>query len=80
MEHPVLYVARFFRFLDRMIQDYGDDLYVGFAYLCVLIIVWMLVRRRKRSAHDITVVILPQPPRREPDPPPPRLFEEGSDL
>jgi hypothetical protein len=82
MDHPVFYVARLTRFLDRLIHDYGDYLFVGFFYLCVVLIAWMFMRRRKRPVHEIPVVVLPlgQAPRREPDPEPPPLFEESPDL
>ncbi|HWY75473.1 MAG TPA: hypothetical protein VN281_07645 [Verrucomicrobiae bacterium] len=82
MDHPVFYVARFTKFLDRLIRDYGDYLFVGFFYLCVVLIAWIVVRRRKRPVHEIPVVVLPlgQAPRREPDPEPPPLFEESPDL
>ena len=82
MDHPVFYVARVTKLLDRLIQDYGDDLFVGFFYFCVLLVVWLFVRRRKRPVHEIPVVILPlgQAPRREPDPEPPPPFEESPDL
>lgn len=78
----MFYVARFTKFLDRLIQDYGDYLFVGFFYLCVVLIAWIVVRRRKRPVHEIPVVVLPlgQAPRREPDPEPPPLFEESPDI
>ena len=80
MEHPVSYVARVTKFLDRVIQEHGEYLFVGFVFLCLVIIAWIIMRRRKRPVHDVPVVILPlsNPPRREPDPEPP-LFEEHPD-
>ena len=81
MEHPVTYVAQVTKFLDRLIQDHGDFLFVGLVAVSLLIVAWIVVRRRKRLTHDIPVVILPlgQAPRREPelDPPPP--FEDRPD-
>ena len=80
MEHPVVYVARVTKFLDRMIQEHGVYLFVGFVFLCLLLIVWMVVRRRKRPVHEVPIVILSlgNAPKREPDPEPP-LFEEHPD-
>ena len=80
MEHPVSYVARVTRFLDYLIQEHGDYLFVGLVFLCLLIIAWIVVRRRKGPVHEVPVVILPlgHAPQREPDPEPPP-FEEHPD-
>ena len=80
MEHAVVYVARVTKFLDRLIQEHGDYLFVGFGFLGLLIIAWIVLRHRKRPVHEVPVVILPlgDAPRREPDPEPP-LFEEHPD-
>ncbi len=73
MEHPVMYVARVTHFLDRLIRDYGDYLYMGFVYFAVFLLAWMFSRRRQQPVHDIQVVILPlgPAPKRDPDPAPP---------
>ena len=80
MKHPVEIVARATKFLDRLIQDYGDYLFVGFVFVSLIFIAWIFARRRKRPAHEVPVVILPlgNAPRREPDPEPPP-FEEHPD-
>lgn len=80
MKHPVEIMARITKALDRLIQDHGDYLFVGFVFLCLFIIAWMFTRRRKRRVHDVPVVILPlgDAPRREPDSEPPP-FEEHPD-
>lgn len=80
MEHPVVYVGRAGRFLNLLIQDYGDYLFFGFTILCLLVIVWIFTRRRKHPVHEIPVVILPlgHAPRREPEPEP-LLFGEQID-
>jgi hypothetical protein len=80
MEHPVFYLTRVTRFLDRLVQEHGEYLFVGFVFLCLIIIAWIVVRRRKRPVHDVPVVILPlgNAPRREPDTEPPP-FEEHHD-
>jgi hypothetical protein len=81
MEHPVKYLEPVTQFLDRMIQDHGDSMFVAFTFVCLAVITWIFVRPRKHPVRDISVTILPlgQPPRREPeqDPPP---FEEHSGL
>ena len=58
MEHPVQYLVRITRFLDKLIQEQGDYLFLGFAFLCLFFIGWILTRRRKRPLPDIPVVIL----------------------
>jgi hypothetical protein len=80
MEHPVSYVARVTRFLDQLIQEHGEYLFVGFVFLSVLVITWIVVRRRKRPVHEVPVIILPlgQAPRRERDTEAPP-FEEQPD-
>ena len=81
MEPPAQYSEPVTQFLDRMIQDHGDSLFVVFTFLCLAIIAWIFVRPRKRPVHDFSVTILPlgQAPKREPeqDPSP---FEEHSGL
>ncbi len=81
MDHPVVYVARATKFLDTLIHEHGDYLFVGFVFLSLLGIGWILARRRKRPVHELPVVILPlgHAPGRQPDPEPP-LFEEHTDL
>jgi cbb3-type cytochrome oxidase subunit 3 len=80
-EHPIKYLEPVTQFLDRMIQDHGDSLFVVLTFLCLGIIIWIFLRPRKRPVHDISVTILPlgQAPRRDPeqDLPP---FEEHSGL
>ena len=60
MEHPVFYLARVTKFLDSLIREHGDYLFVAFFYFCVAFLVWMFIRRRKRPAQPTsTVVVLP---------------------
>ena len=75
MEHPVQYVARLTRFLDRLIQDHGDYLFVAVGFICLFLIAWILCRRRKPPL--IWVVILGQPPKRDAARP---SYEKHSDL
>ena len=79
MENPTQYVLRVTKFLDEIIEEHGHYLFMGFAFLCFVLLVWMFTRRRKHPVHDISVVILPlgQPPKREPEPRP-LLFEDSS--
>jgi hypothetical protein len=81
MEHPSQYVLKVTRVLDGIIAEHGFYLFMGFAVLCFLLLVWMFTRRRTRPVHDISVVILPlgHAPRREPEPEP-VLFRESSDF
>jgi cobalamin biosynthesis protein CobD/CbiB len=81
MQHPVFYLARVTKFLDRLIQEQGDYLFAGFVVVCAVVLVWMFTRRRKHPVHEISVVILPLglPPKRESSPEP-VMFREHSDF
>ena len=81
MEHPSQYVLKATRVLDGIIAEHGFYLFMGFAVLCFLLLVWMFTRRRTRPVHDISVVILPlgHAPKREPEPEA-VLFRESSDF
>lgn len=67
MEHPVQYLVRGTKFLDTLIREQGDYLFVAFGFLCFFFIGWILTRRRKHPVHDIPVVVLPlgEKPKRE---------------
>ncbi len=80
MEHPVVYLSHATKFLDSLIQEHGDYLFVGLVFLCSLMIVWTLARRRKHPVHEIPVVILPlgPAPKRESELESP-LFKEQMD-
>lgn len=81
MEHPSQYALQVTRFLDGLIEEHGFYLFMGFAVLCVLLLVWMFTRRRKQPVHDFSVVILPlgHAPKREPEPEP-VLFRDSQDF
>lgn len=81
MQHPVFYVARMTKFLDEMIQEHGDYLFMGLVVVCVVVLVWMFTRTRKHPVHEMSVVILPLglPPKRQSEPEP-ILFREDSDF
>jgi hypothetical protein len=52
MEHPVQRVARMTKFMDRLIQDYGDYLFVGFAFFSILLIAWIFTHRRSTLSES----------------------------
>lgn len=81
MQHPVFYLARVTKFLDRLIQEQGDYLFAAFVVVCAVVLVWMFTRRRKHPVHEMSVVILPlgHAPKRDPQPEP-VLFREHSDF
>lgn len=47
MEDPIQYVGKFEHELDQFIQDYGDYLFIAFAVICFVAIVWLLSRNHK---------------------------------
>ena len=59
MEHPVQYLTVVTKFLDRMIEEHGDRLFVVFGFFCLGVIAWILTRKRKHPVQDFSVVILP---------------------
>lgn len=81
MEHPSQYVLQVTRFLDGLIAEQGHYLFMGFAVLCFVLLIWMFTRRRKQPVHDFTVVILPlgHTPKREPAPEP-LLFRDSQEF
>ncbi|HPV81468.1 MAG TPA: hypothetical protein PK866_00010 [Nitrospira sp.] len=72
MEHPVQYLTVVTKFLDRMIEEHGDRLFVAFGFVCLAVIAWILIRKRRHPVNDFRVVILPFniAPRRETEPEP----------
>ena len=81
MEHPSQYVLEVTRFLDGLIEEHGHYLFMGFAFCCFVLLVWMFTRRRKQPVHNFPVVILPlgHAPKREPEPDP-VLFKNGTEF
>jgi hypothetical protein len=59
MQHPVQYLTVVTKFLDRMIEEHGDRLFVVFGFFCLGVIAWILTRKRKHPVQDFSVVILP---------------------
>jgi hypothetical protein len=72
MEHPVQYLTVVTKFLDRMIEEHGDRLFVAFGFVCLGVIACILIRKRKHPVQNFRVVILPFDiaPRCEPEPEP----------
>ena len=82
MEHPVQYVERLTRFLDRLIEQHGDYLFAVFVFICLGVLLYVLTRRRKHPVYDIPVTILPvgQPTKRKPEEQDSPPFEEHPSL
>lgn len=62
MKHPVEYLARVTRKLDELIRDHGDQLFLVFAFGCLVLIAWLLARRRARPPAPVPrtfIVMLP---------------------
>lgn len=47
MQDPILYVGKFEHELTKLIHDYGDYLYMVFAWSCLFFIAWLVFRKRK---------------------------------
>lgn len=76
--HPVQMLDPVFRFLDGMIEDYGLYLFMGFVYVAIPFMVWVLsggLRRRllkgRPMPHVPPVIVIPLPGR---PPQPPETF------
>ena len=73
--HPIQILDPVFRFLDEMIDDYGLCLFMGFAYVAVPFLVWVLsggLRRalfKGKAMPHIPPVIIIHLPGRPPQPP-----------
>lgn len=68
--HPIQVLDPVFKFLDRVIDDYGLDLFIGFGYVAIPFLVWVLcggLRRRllkgKPSPHLPPVMLMHLPGR-----------------
>ena len=76
--HPVQMLDPVFRFLDGMSDDYGLYLFMGFVYVAIPFLVWVLcggLRRRLLKGRPMThvppVIVIPLPGR---PPQPPETF------
>jgi len=56
------------RFLDSLIQDYGDYLFVVVANIGVAVVIWILVRRRRSTAGQAHVAVFLQRTQAKQDP------------
>lgn len=70
--HPVQILAPVFQFLDRMIHEHGDILYMLLVYIAVPIVAWLLGRRagRKKIKRGHTFVLVVRPPVQSSEMPP----------
>ena len=68
-----------FRFLDGLIHDYGDYLYMALVYVSIPLIAWILSGglRRKQSTQEHTSIIVIHSPVRPPPLPPPIIGRES---
>jgi hypothetical protein len=72
---PFYFLDPVFRFVDRVIADYGDLLFVPFAYGMLALLIWVLsggLRRKFRPGRQnaTTHIIIIQPPAQPPPLPP----------
>ncbi len=70
--HPVYLLEPVFRFLDNLIHDHGDLLYVLFVYIAIPLIAWILGRRsgrKKINGNHTFVLVIRQPAGPPPIPP-----------
>jgi hypothetical protein len=70
--HPVQLLDPCFQFLDKLIREEGDILYMLLVYIAVPLVVWLLVRRcgRKQVRGSHTFVLIVRPPTQLPPVPP----------
>jgi len=69
MGDPIQYVGKFEHELTQLIHDYGDYLFMVFAWGCLFVIAWILFRKRKSPppepgsarARAIVGIVLPSP-------------------
>ncbi len=68
--HPVQMLDPVFRFLDTVIEDYGLYLFMGFVYVAIPFLVWVLCGGLRRALfkgksvqHLPPVIIIPLPGR-----------------
>ena len=59
MQHPVQHLTVVTKFLDRLIEEEGDRLFMAFAFIALGLIAWILLRPRKHPVQDFRIIILP---------------------
>jgi len=52
MQDPILYVGKVENVFDQFIYDYGDYLFMVFAWICLFVIAWILFRKRKAPSRE----------------------------
>ncbi len=82
--HPVQMLDPVFRFLDELIRNHGDLLYMGLVYAAIPLIVWILGGGlpRKDSAQQAhtSIIVIHAPVRPPPQPPPIIGSQEDSNM
>ena len=77
---PIYLLKPVFNFLDDLIRDQGDRLYIVFYYLCVILIGWILScglrRRPSRPNSRVSIPIIVILPSVQPPPLPPIIGEQ----
>lgn len=80
--HPVQVLAPVFKWLDELIREHGDILYMGLVYASIPLMGWILcggLRRKNSARQPQTAIIILHAPERPPSPP--QLpFERKGDL
>jgi hypothetical protein len=60
MEHPIHYLRPVLEFLEHLIRDQGDYLFIGLVYACMIFLAWYLVQPKPHPAKEYRIVILPR--------------------
>lgn len=70
MEHPIQYLLLVTRFLDRMIKENGDQIFVTLGLVGIGVCGWILTRPHRHLGHTNHVIIVPIgiPSRHDPEP------------
>jgi hypothetical protein len=77
-QHPIQLLDLFYRWLNQVIHDYGEYLYLGLVLVSLLLIAWILsggLRRRIRqsvNSRKFGIIVVPSTVQ----PPPPLLCGE----
>jgi hypothetical protein len=68
--HPVHALDPAFQFLDDLIRDHGDVLYMGLVYAAIPLIAWILCgglrRNYSRRVPPVSIIVIQQPAESKP--------------